>query len=280
VHDIERQGRKNMNGSSIRAAAAAILLGTGCLAALGAQTSAPPAAGTSSQAGDQAGPRAAALLLAAEGQKNFGGSDYSCELELATTDGGGTTKASTMRLFRRDSKRQLVALVLSPASEKGEGYLRLDDNLWFFDAETGSYVHRVLSDAVGDSEMDSGDMEPDSYTETYRVSGMETGRLGANEVDILTLEEAGVQVYPRIRLWLRKSDALLLKEEYFGASGRLIRYVLYPNHVRVGGRTIASTAIYVDALDPARRTVVTVRSPSFAALPDYLFSKSFLERSH
>lgn len=269
-----------MKGMTTGAVAAAVIMLAALSAAASAQTSAPPTAGTSSQAAEQAGPRAAALLLAAEGQKNFGGSDYSCELGLATSDGNGTIKTSTMRLFRRDSKRQLVALVLSPASEKGEGYLRLDDNLWFFDAETGSYVHRVLSDAVGDTEMDSGDMEPDSYAEAYRVSGMEPGRLGANEVDILTLEEVGVQVYPRIRLWLRKSDSLLLKEEYFGASGRLIRYILYPSHVRVGGRTIASTAIYIDALDPSRRTVVTVSSPSFAALPDYIFSKSFLERSH
>jgi len=267
-----------MNGNRIGAVVTAIFLGACPLVAGGAQTTA--AGSTSPAAAVRVDARAQALLLAAEGQKNFGGSDYSCELTLATSDGSGTAKTSTMRLFRRDSKRQLVALVLSPAAEKGEGYLRLDDNLWFFDAETGSYVHRVLSEAVGDSEMDSGDMEPDSYTAAYRVSGIETGRLGANEMDILTLEESGVQVYPRIRLWLRKSDALLLKEEYFGASGRLIRYILYPNHVRVGGRTIASTAIYVDALDPSRRTVVTISSPSFAALPDYIFSKSFLERSH
>lgn len=221
-----------------------------------------------------------ALALAAERQKNFSGSDYSCELELVTTGEGGKVTTSTMRLFRRDGKRQLVALVLSPASERGEGYLRLDDNLWFFDAETGAYVHRVLSDAVGDSEMDSGDMEPDSYLDGYRPAGIEAGRLGANDVDILCLEESSPQAYPRIRLWLRKSDSLLLKEEYFGASGRLIRYVLYPSHIRIGARTTAGKAVYVDALDPARRTVVTFSAQSFSPLPDSLFSKSFLERSH
>ena len=74
------------------------------------------------------------------------------------------------------------------------------------------------------------------------------------EVNLLVLDEKAPQLYPRIRLWLRKSDSLLLKEEYFGASGRLIRYILYPAHLRICERTIASKAIYVDALNPSRRT--------------------------
>jgi hypothetical protein len=181
--------------------------------------------------------------------------------------------------MRRDRERKVAALVLAPESERGEGYLRNGQNLWFFDAEAGGYVHSVLSDSVSDSEMESGDIEPDSLVESYRVEGITRGKLGANEVLVLELREKSPQGYPSIRVWLRASDSLLLKEEFFGASGRLIRYVLYPAHVRLGSRTIPSSMIYVDALSKGRRTKVALSSPRFAPIDDSVFAKAFLEKA-
>jgi hypothetical protein len=222
---------------------------------------------------------ATSLLAAVDSQKRFADSDFSYDLELATQRDGKPTKLSLLRVFRRDSKLMSVALVLSPESEKGEGYLRLGDNLWFFDSDTGAYVHRVLSDAVSDSEMESGDLEPDSYLGCYSVSSIEEGRLGGVSARVLDLRERGVQAYPRVKVWARTGDGLLLKEEFYGASGRLIRYVLYPSHTKVGARTIPTTAIYADALDPSSRTTATIRSPSLKPIGDEVFRKSFLERS-
>lgn len=222
---------------------------------------------------------ATGMLAAVDRQKRFAGVDCSYELEMVTSGGGKADKRARMRIFRRDAEALLVALVLEPSGEKGEGYLRRGDNLWFFDAESGAFVHRVLTDSVSGSEMQSGDFEPDSLAESYSIAGTERGRLGAIEAEILELEERGVQIYPRMRVWVRASDGLLLKEEYFGASGRLLRYVLYPAHLRIGGRTMPSKIVYVDALEPDRRTVATIGSPSLERIDDSVFAKAFLERA-
>jgi hypothetical protein len=220
-----------------------------------------------------------ALLSGVDAQKRFPDSDLSYDMELVTTGGGRGERRSAMRVFRRDAGRALAALVLSPESERGEGYLRQGDNLWFFDVETGAFVHRVLSDSIGDSEMDSGDIEPDCFAESYGVEGLSEGKVGAIEAIALELREKGAQAYPRVRIWVRKLDGILLKEEYFGASGRLIRYALYPTHVRLGTKTLPSKIVYVDALDSSRRTTATISSPSFEGIPDTVFSKAFLERA-
>lgn len=229
-------------------------------------------AAAAAQAGDE-------RLAAIDRQKRVIGADLGYEIELATVGGGAGEKRSRMRVFRRDSERLLAALVLEPEAEKGEGYLRREDNLWFFDAESGAFVHRVLTDAISGSQMDSGDVEPDSLEEGYSVQGVSAGKLGSVDAEILELGEKSPQAYPRMRAWLRASDGLLLKEEYYGASGRMLRYVLYPSHLRIGGRTLPRVAIYIDALDPARRTTATVSAPSLAPIPDSVFAKAFLERA-
>jgi len=221
----------------------------------------------------------AELLAAADAQLRFTDSDFSCDLCLDTEEADGSVSSSSLRVMRRDRERKVAALVLAPESERGEGYLRNGQNLWFFDAETGGYVHSVLSDSVSDSEMESGDIEPDSLVASYRVEGITRGKLGANEALVLELREKNPQGYPSIRVWLRASDALLLKEEFFGASSRLIRYVLYPAHVRLGSRTIPSSMIYVDALSNGRRTKVALSSPRFAPIDDSVFAKAFLEKA-
>jgi outer membrane lipoprotein-sorting protein len=240
---------------------------------------APCRAQTAPDAAPGARASPAALLAAADAQLRFADSDFSCDMRLDTEEADGSVSSSTLRVMRRDRERKVAALVLAPESERGEGYLRNDGNLWFFDAETGGYVHSVVSDSVSDSEMESGDIEPDSLVDSYRVEGMTRGKLGANEVLILELGEKSPQAYPRIRVWLRASDSLLLKEEFFGASGRLIRYVLYPAHLRLGGRTVPSSMIYVDALSKGRRTRVTLSSPRFAPIDDSAFTKAFLEKA-
>jgi hypothetical protein len=219
------------------------------------------------------------LLEGVDGQKRALGADLSYDIELVTVGGGKAERRSKLRVFRRDSAQLLAALVLEPEAEKGEGYLRRDENLWFFDAETGAFVHRVLTDALSGSEMDSGDMEPDSLRECYSVAGVEEGKVGSIAALALELRERGPQCYPRMRVWLRASDGLLLKEEYYGASGRMLRYALYPSHLRLAGRTIPRVTVYVDALDPGSRTTATVTSPSLEPIPDSVFVKSFLERA-
>jgi hypothetical protein len=221
----------------------------------------------------------AELLAAADAQLRFIDSDFSCDLCLDTEEIDGSVSSSKLRVMRRDRERKVAALVLAPESERGEGYLRNGQNLWFFDAETGGYVHSVLSDSVSDSEMESGDIEPDSLVASYRVEGITRAKLGANEALVLELGEKSPQGYPSIRVWLRASDSLLLKEEFFGASGCLIRYVLYPAHLRLGSRTIPSSMIYVDALSKGRRTKVALSSPRFAPIDDSVFAKAFLEKA-
>jgi hypothetical protein len=251
----------------------AIALAAFALASAPSQAQEAPAAASGPQ------PRSAELLAAADAQLRFADSDFSCDLRLDTEEADGSVSSSALRVMRRDRERKVLALVLAPESERGEGYLRNDQNLWFFDAETGGYVHSVVSDSVSDSEMESGDIEPDSLVASYRAQGIARGKLGANEVLILELAEKSPQAYPRIRVWLRASDSLLLKEEFFGASGRLIRYVLYPAHLRLGAKIIPSAMIYVDALSKGRRTKVTLSSPRFAPIDDSAFTKAFLEKA-
>lgn len=84
--------------------------------------------------------------------------------------------------------------------------------------------------------------------------------------------------YPLQKWYVRLSDGLPVKVENFSASGTLLRTTYYVDYQKVAdGKFLFSKLLGVDALQKGQQTFLTNEGISTAKIPDYTFSKAFLE---
>lgn len=210
---------------------------------------------------------------------NFEGTDFSAVYTIVSEKPGEEKSVTQARLFRRDTEDQFVLIILQPQVQRGQGYLRVDDNVWFYDPESRKFEKSTLRDNVQDSDAQNSDFNRNSLAEDYEVVGWEEGTLGRYEVYILDLEAITNDVsYEKMRIWVRKDIAIILKEENYSVSNRLMRTVVYPKYTKVGDRVLPSNALIVDQLNDGERTQFSLQDATIAEIPDYVFSKSYLER--
>lgn len=210
---------------------------------------------------------------------NFNDVDFSCVYTMVSEKPGEERSVTEALMFRRDTQDQFVLLIRKPEVQKGQGYLQVDDNVWFYDPESRKFEHSSLSENITDSDTKNSDLNRGSISVDYNVESYEEGKLGNFEVWILYLKAKTDEVsYDRMKLWVRKDVTIILKSEEYGFSGNLMRTSGYFNYIRVGEKLIPSKILFVDNLNIGEKTQVTMKNVSVKPLPDYIFTKSYLER--
>ncbi|MCK4540660.1 MAG: outer membrane lipoprotein-sorting protein [Spirochaetales bacterium] len=210
---------------------------------------------------------------------NFDDTDYSAVYTIVSEKPGEDQSIIQARLFRRDNKEQFVLLILKPEVQKGQGYLQVEDSIWFYDPESRKFERSTLRENIQGSDAQNEDFNRNSLSEDYEIVNWSEGTLGSFPVYILELEAISRDVaYEKVKIWVRKDRNILLKQEDYSVNGRLLRTSLIPNYLSVGGKYIPSRILIIDALNEGERTQITVSEPSIAIIPDYVFSKAYLER--
>ena len=218
------------------------------------------------------------LLAQIDMHLNFD-TDFSAAFSMVDIDPTQGTNVFKMLMFRRDPQDKFVMLFLQPETRKGTGYLRLEDNIWIYDPISRKFTHSTLKDNFEGSSAKNSDMRKSMKSVDYTTDGYTEGKLGAYDVWIADLHGVNDEVpYPFIRMWVRKSDLLILKVEDYSLTKRLLRTALYPSYARVGDKFVPTTQIFVDALVPGKKTQITVSDISVDKLPDDLFTKTYIER--
>lgn len=210
---------------------------------------------------------------------SFDDTDFSCVYTFVSEKPGEETEVTQARMFRRDESEQFVMLILKPDYQKGQGYLKVDENVWFYDPESRKFTHSSMKENVQNSEARNSDMDGLSLSEDYEVASWEKGVLGNFETYILNLAALNNEVtYPKLKLWVRTDQTIVLKEEDYSLSDRLMRTTYFPKYVKVGDKYVPSQILIVDNLQEGEKTQLTMKNPSIADLPDSVFSKAYIER--
>ncbi len=221
----------------------------------------------------------AGILEEIDNLQSFGSSDFTTQYTIVSEKPGEEREVFEMRLFRRDVENLFLMLIISPEIQKGQGYLQLDDNLWFYDPESRKFEHSSVRENIQSSDAKNSDLMEQTLSEDYRVVSHEEGILGNVPVYILNLEALHDEVaYPTMKLWVRQTPTLPMKSEEYGFSGRLMRSSAYLNYVKVGDRYLPSRILLVDMLNIGEKTQITMTNPSVGTLPDYIFTKAYLEQ--
>jgi hypothetical protein len=57
-----------------------------------------------------------------------------------------------------------------------------------------------------------------------------------------------------------------------------MRTIYYPKYVTVAQKYLPSKALIIDQINVGEKTEITMRNATVADIPDYVFSKAYLER--
>lgn len=205
--------------------------------------------------------------------------DIAAVMTLVSEDPEEGVDRQVMQQFRRDGEDMFLMLVQEPSTMLGQGYLRVDDNLWFYDPESRNFSHTSMKEQFSGSDARNSDFGASSRNEDYAVTSIREDRLGSYDVYVLELEARHNEVtYPTQIMWVTRDPYLPLKVEDYSETGRLMRTSLIPSYARAGDSYIATNMIFVDELVEGKKTQISITEVSVETLPDSIFTKAYVER--
>lgn len=219
------------------------------------------------------------LLVAIDGQLNFPEHDFTATLKMESDDPEKGRDVKVARTFRRDGNDSFLILFLEPESQLGQGYLRVDENLWFYDPESRKFNRTSMKENLQGTDAKNSDFGTSSLSSDYAVASWAEGKIGAYDVWILELKASNDEAtYAFKKISVAKKGGLLLKSEDFSLSRRLLRTSYYTSYVKAGDSYVADVVLYVDALVKGKKTRITMTGISVEPLPDTVFTKAYVER--
>jgi outer membrane lipoprotein-sorting protein len=225
------------------------------------------------------------LLRQADSLASYYNTDFSAEYTFVQDKPGQERSTTVAGVFRRDSRNTYVIIILQPSISRGEGYLKQDKTLWFYDPESRRFNSTSSSARFQNTNARNSDFTRSTLAEDYRITGGENGTLGRYKCRILMLEALTNDLtYPKMKIWISE-DGLVRKTEDYSLSGQLMRISAFPDYQKIGNRFIPKQILFEEALLGAmingkfvnERTLITISKPSFEKVADSTYSKTFLE---
>jgi Outer membrane lipoprotein-sorting protein len=276
----------------------AIAVGTLALAGMTTDVQAQEPAATGSQSGakQQAAPAAAAqkpqkskaelvtLLKQIDSrQRNQG--DWRSDAYIEQKEKGKVAVVYNAIVYRRSADQRFIILFTAPKNVVGQGYLRVDKNLWFYDPTVGKWERRTERERIGGTNSRRSDFDESRLAEEYDPADAGEEKLGAYTAQRLDLKgKSGLDLaFPVIKLWVDKDTHNVLKRQEFALSGRLLRTSYYPKWKKVFSESVKKDVWFpqeirfFDEVEKENSTLVLIKSVDLHALEQNLFTKAWLE---
>lgn len=212
-------------------------------------------------------------------RSSFYDSDMTATITTVSVSPDKGTFVRKEQIFRRDKDDAFLMLTLEPESRKGQGMLRVDNNMWRYDPTSRKFTHTTLKDTYENSTVRNNDFRRWQRSIDYSVEKITTGTLGNYTVIIGELKANNDEVpFPYIRMYIEKDRKIVLKVEEYSLSMKLLRTAYYTQYVQIGNSFVPTVQIFQDGLIPEKRSQVTYTDISTKPVPDYYFTKEYLER--
>ena len=173
---------------------------------------------------------------------------------------------------------------LSPPREKGTKMLKLSDQLWTYTPSADRSIRisgHMLRQSVMGSDLSYEDMMEDPKLQNlYNATVIGEDTLLNRPCWILELQAKiqDVAYYSR-KIWVDKIRSIILKEERFAKSGKLLKTTVIKEIMPVDNRWVARRVVFKDALKEGKGTEFILDSIEFdAQIPEYLFTKAALRK--
>ncbi|MFH0922018.1 MAG: outer membrane lipoprotein-sorting protein [Fibrobacterota bacterium] len=187
--------------------------------------------------------------------------------------------------YRRDRDNAFLMVMAAPENEKGNGYLRMDDNFWMYRRNTRTFQHINRDESIGGSDAHGEDFENRKLTEMYAGARDSAGKEKISEdmlgkIPVYKFEVKAIVNdvdYPRQTMWVRRDNSLMLKQESYSSSGSLMQTAYFINYTRIDGRYVCVKQMFIDEFEKGNKTIMEISNISTEKLDDNMFTKAYLE---
>lgn len=218
-----------------------------------------------------------------ERQQNAG--DFHSAVYMEQKEKGKLTVVYEAQVFRRNLESQFVILFTAPKGSQGQGYLRIDKNLWFYDPAVGKWDRRTERERIAGTNSRRSDFDASRLAEEYEPAYAGSEKLGAYDAVVLklTARPGRELAFPSMKIWIDKDTKNILKREEYASSGRLLRTGYFPKWKKVFSASKHGDVWYpeesriYDEVEKENSTLMVVRSIDLKEIEGSIFSKAWLE---
>jgi outer membrane lipoprotein-sorting protein len=188
-------------------------------------------------------------------------------------DGG---KKEYVLYSMKKGRDRVVALFLSPASDKGRVTLRQEDNMWLYMPEVGRPIRITSLQSVTGSIFNNADILRIDYGAEYDVETAEEQK----DAFLLSLKaKTGDVAYDKLKMWVDKQLLLPVTIEAYAASGLLLKTLHFKNVKDFGAGIKRPATIETDSpLYKGYKSVMLWSGLKKASFPDEIFTLNYLPR--
>jgi len=208
------------------------------------------------------------------------------ELTMKIQEADGSTKERTLMIKKKSDKEQKAMVkLLSPSDLKGVGLLTVsskggDENQWLYLPSEKRSRRIVGSNKKGrflDSELNYEDLRASTY-EDFDNKVIESKKDGDKEVTVVesTAKSNSESSYSKIKTWIDTATYRVLKTEYYGEDGKLLKVMTFSGYKKYKNLWRAQN-ISVKNVKKNRSTTLELKKFSMKKMSDGDFSMSALE---
>lgn len=220
-----------------------------------------------------AGPDPADILRRVD--RNLEPESYEMYRKLINIEPSGARKEFIL-FSAKKGKERLVAVFLSPASERGRSTLRLGENMWLYIPEVGRPVRITSLQSVIGGVFNNSDILRLDYAEEYRAERLEEA---GGEYLLHLKAKTNAVAYDRLRMWVDRRALLPSRIECQAADGLLVKTLRFSDIKDFGGGIVRPAAIETDSpVFRGYRSIMLFDGLRARDFPDEAFTLAFLPR--
>lgn len=178
-----------------------------------------------------------------------------------------------------------ITLITYPAKEKGQTFLKRNNDMWSWNPVIGRMIKlppSIMSQGWMGSDYSTDDiLKESSIVVDYKHSIIGTETVEGIEcwkIEMLPKEDA-VVVWGKLIKWISKEGMLQLKSEYYDEDGYLVKTEIAKEIKMMGDREIPTLIEIIPEDEPGNKTVLIINSIEFnVEIKDSFFSQQNMKR--
>ncbi|BBO74595.1 hypothetical protein DSCW_20120 [Desulfosarcina widdelii] len=207
--------------------------------------------------------------------RNLQPESYEMYRKLINIEPDGNKKEYVLYTVKKGQDK-MVALFLSPASEKGRATLRLGDNMWLYIPSVGKPLRITSLQSVVGGVFNNSDILRLDYSTEYDAAMIEE----TTDTFLLSCKAKTATVaYDRLKMVVDKDTLVPLSIECYAASGMLIKTLYYKEIKDFGGDLRRPSILETDSpLYKGYKSVMLYAKIKKKEFADEVFTLNYLPR--
>jgi outer membrane lipoprotein-sorting protein len=180
----------------------------------------------------------------------MGAENFEAVAEMTAHRDDGSVRVYKMRVLKAGNEK-LRIWFSEPAAVRGQEMLRQGENLWVYLPNLKKPTRLASRESFQGGDFNNADVLRVHYQTDYKAQVLPTSSVPeAWELELTA--KTGDAAYERIKLWMRKSDNMPVKGEYYTSSGKMLRAAEFAEVKSFGGFKRPARVVMKNMLTPKR----------------------------